>query len=574
MIERLHHRGWHYVLLVALGASMFFLNLGGATLWDVDEGRNAECAYEMMQADNWIVPTFNSKLRVDKPALLYWLQILSYSLFGVREFAARFPSALAALATVLLAYELARSMFTRTTGLLAGVVVATTPMVCGAARFANPDALLNFCIVLTMTIFWLGLAERRWWWFALLGASAGLAVLAKGPVGLLLPGAIAALFILWERRWSMVWDRRWFIAFWVFVLTALPWYIWVGAETKGEFLAGFLWRHNIERGTSAMENHHGFPGYYLMVLLVGTAPWSIFLGVAWWFGFWSAIREPWLRFESLWQRAMPERETKNDTLADASICDRPAAYRLLVCWIVVFLLFFSVAATKLPNYVLPTVVPCGLLAARFLQRWRTESIEIPNWLTHAAAACLLVIGIVFSIGLTIAGGVGNLAVLRGRFFPGLEIWALLGIVPMLAAAACCWFARQRQTSGVITAVAISAVMLFGPLAAFGGTLFNRFKAPSALVEQIKCLPRDVDLRVGCWNLEHLPSLNFYVKRNIEHLHDENAVRNFVSARLPVYLFLPLADWQHLEGKLDTKLRVVGRHHDMYHHTEIVVVTNR
>src|SRR5262249_35571935 len=165
MIDRLHHRGWHYVLLIGISGLMFFVNLGGATLWDIDEGRNMECAYEMMEANNWIVPTFNSALRVDKPALLYWLQILSYRCFGVNEFAGRLPSALAALATVLLAYELARSMFTRTTGLIAGVVVATTPMLCGAARFANPDALLNFATVLTLTIFWLGLSARRWWWF-------------------------------------------------------------------------------------------------------------------------------------------------------------------------------------------------------------------------------------------------------------------------------------------------------------------------------------------------------------------------------------------------------------------------
>jgi len=572
MIERLHHRGWHYTLLLGIGAIMFLLNLGGATLWDVDEGRNAECAYEMMQADNWIVPTFNSKLRVDKPALLYWLQIFAYNLFGVHEFSARLPSALAALATVLLAYELARAMFTRTTGLLAGVIVATTPMLCGAARFANPDALLNVCIVLTMTVFWLGLRDRPWWWFGLLGISSGLAVLAKGPVGIVLPGAIAMGFLAWERRWDIAWDWRWFLTCWAFVLTALPWYLWVGAETKGEFLVGFLWRHNVERGTSAMENHHGFPGYYLVVLLVGTAPWSIFLGVAAWFGFWSTIREPWDRFRALWDGSTPERETRADT--DPALTDRTAAYRFLACWIVVFLLFFSVAATKLPNYVLPTVVPCALVVARFLQRWRTHSLEVPEWIAQVGVFSLLLIGVAVSAGLTIAGGVGNLAVMRGRVFPGLEAWALLGLGPVLGAALAWWFLRQRQYSGVIVAVAVSAILLFGPLAASGSALFNRYKAPGALIAQMDSFSSDVDLRIGCWNLEHLPSLNFYVKRNIEHLADENAVRNFVSMRLPVYLFLPLADWERLEKKLDTNLRVIARHHDMYHHTEVVVLTNR
>src|SRR4051812_18437586 len=103
-------RRLHYLLLIGMGAALFLTNLGGASLWDVDEGRNSTCFLEMSQRD-LIEPTFNSVLRVDKPALLYWLQIASAEIFGLNEFAARFPSALAALATVLIAYELSRSLF-------------------------------------------------------------------------------------------------------------------------------------------------------------------------------------------------------------------------------------------------------------------------------------------------------------------------------------------------------------------------------------------------------------------------------------------------------------------------------
>ena len=200
MAPFLHHRGRHYLLLTALAGLVFFLNLGGPTLWDVDEGRNGPCSEAMFMSGDWIVPTFNRELRVDKPALLYWLQILCYYAFGINEFAVRFPSAVAALGTVLISYELARSMFSRTTGLLTGVIVATTPMMCGAARFANPDSLLNCFTTLSLTIFWLGLANRRWWWFVAMGASAGMAMLAKGPVGFVLPGAVCVFFLLWERQ--------------------------------------------------------------------------------------------------------------------------------------------------------------------------------------------------------------------------------------------------------------------------------------------------------------------------------------------------------------------------------------
>jgi len=568
MIAAFHHRGWHYCLLVSICALVFLLNLGGASLWDVDEGRNATCAGEMMEAGNWIVPTFNGKLRVDKPVLIYWLQILAYSLFGISEFAARLPSALAALATVLLAYELTRSMFSRTTGLIAGVIVATTPMICGAARFANPDALLNCFTASTLAIFWFGRVERRWWWFVLLGVSSGLAVLAKGPVGLVLPGAIATLFLLWQREWRMAWDRRWFVAFWCFALTAMPWYIWVGIETKGEFLIGFLWRHNVERGMTAMENHRGFPGYYLVILLIGTMPWSIFLGAAWWFGFWSTIKQPWARCRGWWERAAePEALAKDSDQTHA-------AYRLLACWIFVFVAFFSVAVTKLPNYVLPAVVPCAILIARLLQRWHNGSLTLPTWYVLSGTVGLFLIGVTISLGLTLAGGVGELAVFRGRFFYGLEFWAGIGVAPIIAAVAGWWFVRHRQHGRFITALAITAVLLLAPLAAFGSVLFNRYKMPQGLVEQAGLLRRDEDIRIGGWQVEHVPSLNFYVQRNIEHLNEEKDIGRFLDYRLPVYLFLPAKEWQRLEPALGKAARVVGRQHDMYHHVEVVVVTNR
>jgi 4-amino-4-deoxy-L-arabinose transferase-like glycosyltransferase len=570
MIAFFHHRGWHYLLLVGMGGLLFFLNLGGATLWDVDEGRNADCALEMMRADNWIVPTFNGQLRVDKPALLYWLQIFAYSHFGVNEFAARFPSALAALLTVLAVYELARSMFTRTTGLFAGVVVVASPMMCGAARFANPDALLNCFSVLTLAVFWIGLAERRWWWFVLLGAFSGLAVLAKGPVGLVLPTAVNFCFLLWERRLGILWDRRWMLTSTAFVLTALPWYVWVSLETHGEFLSGFLWRHNVERGMTAMDLHVGFPGFYLLVLLGGAAPWSIFIFVAAWFGFWSAIRCPWVLFQNWWSQASEVGAAE----ADDRATDRPAAYRLLLCWIAVYVLFFSMAATKLPNYVLPAMAPCAILIARVMQRWRTGSIHLPAWFQIAAVVSLALIGVAVSMVLALAGNGGGGRIFEGRHVVGLEYWALLGLVPILAATAGAWFMRQRQFSRFIFALALTAVLLLAPLSAFASAMFNRYKAPRTLVEQAAALQHDSDIRIGCVYMEHLPSLNFYVQRNIEHLEEEKDVVRFLGYGVPVYLFLPTEAWHLFESRHPGSARVVGRQYDLYHDAEFVVVTNR
>src|SRR5437762_2744228 len=111
--------------VAAVALVVFFTNLGGPKLWDDDEPRNAACAREMLERGDPIVPTFNHQWRTDKPALLYWLMMGSYTVFGANEFAARFPSAVLGLSTALLVYHLGRLLFRREVGLWAGLVMAT-----------------------------------------------------------------------------------------------------------------------------------------------------------------------------------------------------------------------------------------------------------------------------------------------------------------------------------------------------------------------------------------------------------------------------------------------------------------
>src|SRR3954465_13325564 len=117
-VFRLDSRPAHYALLAALWALLCLPNLGAPSLWDVDEGNNAECFREMLDSGNLIVPTFNYRLREDKPALIYWLQMGCSRLVGVNEWSARLPSALAALLAVLATYELGRRAFTAGAALL------------------------------------------------------------------------------------------------------------------------------------------------------------------------------------------------------------------------------------------------------------------------------------------------------------------------------------------------------------------------------------------------------------------------------------------------------------------------
>ena len=243
------HRRDHYLVLTGIALVMTFWNLGLASLWDLDEGRNVQCAYEMFLAGDWVVPTCNNVLRSDKPVLLYWLQIIAYHLIGVNEWAGRLPSALAGLGTLFVVYEIARRMFSKSTALLAGIVLATTPMFVAASRFANPDALLSAFSTLTLYAFWRCQERPMSRWFVLAGAASGLAVLAKGPIGVVLPGTaivdhlsrLGRLALDAARSPDDVGDRR------LSPRRRRRWHVLVGVETHWVFLKEFLLKHHLER---------------------------------------------------------------------------------------------------------------------------------------------------------------------------------------------------------------------------------------------------------------------------------------------------------------------------------------
>jgi 4-amino-4-deoxy-L-arabinose transferase-like glycosyltransferase len=560
MFQRLHHRGGHYLLLLVVGAGLFLPNLGAPSLWDIDEGNNAEAAREMLESGNWVVPTFNYQLRIDKPALLYWLQIACYRCFGVGEFAARLPSALAAFAAVLLTYELGRRLFGAARGLIAGLVLASAGMFCAAAHFANPDALLNAFTVLTFLIFWRSFAHGDRAWFVPAGISIGLAVLAKGPVGLVLPPAVIGLFLLCNRQLRLLWDRRLLLGGLAFALVALPWYAWVGAETKGAFLRGFLRTHNWERYLSPMENHGGPIYYYVLTLVLGFVPWSAFLGLAAWFSF------------QAWKQGRSSERTAQDSALRAPRC-APRAHVFLWCWIAVYFVFFSFSSTKLPNYILPIYAPVALLTAHFLDGWRRGAQQAPAWALHLSLGVLMLVGVGTIVGCVLAGGVVEARFLRGRRFPELEAGAILGIVPVAGALAAWWCARRQHRDAFVASLAVAAVLFIGPLIGWGGVALDAQKAPRALIQAFLDGPTEREIRIGTYQYFQ-PSLVFYSQREVYSFTNDEQTLEFLRCTLPVYLFLPGSEWDRLKEKVVGPHRLLGRHHDLYRGYDVVLITNR
>lgn len=535
----------HYVILTAVWAVLTLPGLGSMSLWDIDEGLNAEAAREMYESGNYIVPRFNFQPRNAKPALLYWLQAAAYRQLGVNELAARLPSALAALGVVLLTYNLARRMFDPLTGLLAGAILISSIQVCLLAHAATPDMLLLLGVMLGFNAFWAGYSYDRKLWLATCAFGTAIAVLAKGPVGLVLPGAVIGVFLLSRGDVRRLWDWRLAAGVAIFCAIALPWYVLVGSETRGAFLRGFWWNENVNRFVQPLEKHYGPPYYYLLVLVIGLAPWCVFLI--------SAAGNAWAEARD---RSAPGR----------------LANRFLLAWAGMYLLFFSVAATKLPNYILPTYPAFALMTARALRRWQLGELPLPTWLVPAGMATLPVVGVITVSGLVIAGGVFPMDILKGNAIPGLEKWAFIGLIPVLGGvAALLW--RRRNPGRSLMAMSVSAVLYLALTIAAPVRVIDARKAPKELAAAAGLNQPANEIRIASLDYQQ-PSLVFYAQREVKLLRNPAEAVDFLDTPLPCYLVLPARLWTQIAPVAAPGCRAVAKRHDLYHNLDVVVVTNR
>jgi 4-amino-4-deoxy-L-arabinose transferase-like glycosyltransferase len=356
-------------MLVA--ALAFFAGLGRLPLIEPDEGRNAEVARELLASGDWITPHFNTLTYLDKPVVYFWLVAASFRVWGVTEWAARLPSAVMALATMLLCWFMARRMFGDSCALRAGIVFATSPLVIGLSRFVIFDMMLAFLITLAMLCFWLA-AEGDFQtpkWSAMMFAALGVAAITKGPVGFLLPLFSILAFQALRGRFGELRRLRWGLGVAVFLAVALPWFVAVSIQHP-EFPRYALWQESLQRFAAGTARRRGSVLYYLPVYLAGFFPWSFFLLLA------------------VTNRLRRLRELRQKTLI-------PILF--LLTWAGVVFVFFTISRSKLPAYFLPAMVPLSILMAR---AWADVGAagegRRPEWLT-AGFAGVIGLGLVFVI---------------------------------------------------------------------------------------------------------------------------------------------------------------------------------
>jgi 4-amino-4-deoxy-L-arabinose transferase-like glycosyltransferase len=378
------------LLLLLLAGTLFFLGLGSTGLTDRDEGRNAEAGREMYEQGQWISPTFNYEPRFAKPVFVYWLMSLSYHLFGISEFSARLPSAVAGTALILLQYLFLTRCRGPVLALFGAAMLLLNIEILGLGRLALTDSVLNLFVTLSLFGFWLGYhgkgGSRHWLW--LFYAGMALATLTKGPVGVLIPLITVAGYLLLVRGWRRFWQRGFPLAgLAVLFLMAAPWYAAM-LMIHGDHYTTSARADTVGRFFGAMEGHGGTLLFYIPILLFGFFPWSGWLPFAWYRAFtsWRAARRENLAPPEIDSNGLAWRQ-------EQAVADQLDWFAAI--WLFVGFLFFSFSSTRLPHYIAPLFPAAAILTASFWQRGLTDP-ETPG--IRAAVHTMTGIGYVLALG--------------------------------------------------------------------------------------------------------------------------------------------------------------------------------
>ena len=323
-------------------------------LTDRDEGSNAEAAREMLETGDWVSPTLNYEPRYAKPAFVYWVISSTYALFGINEFTARLPSAMFGIALLILQYHFVNRVLGSTVALFSSLMLLLNAEFVGIHRMVLTDPELVLFTTLATYSFWLGFTkdgtDHHWMWGFYIGM--GLAMLAKGPVGIIIPLLAVIPYLTLTRQWQRYFSRGKPLAGWLlFILIAAPWYIAMFVIHGADYAAAAQ-ANTTGRFANPMEGHGGILLFYIPVVLVGFFPWSGLLVVA--------LYQQLQGWKKYWVG------TRSGQGEDGL---------LLYCalWIVTILFFFTISATKLPHYILPLFPAASLIAAVLWTRFLQES---------------------------------------------------------------------------------------------------------------------------------------------------------------------------------------------------------
>ena len=503
------------IALIALAVLGLGWNLGRDRLLDPDEGRNAEVAREMAATHDYLVPHLDGLPYLDKPVLYFAAAAVAMELTGPREIAARLPAYLATLATIALVVWFARRRYGPDAGWLAGLALATMPMVLVYARTTIFDSTLSLFVTAAVVAF----AEEH---PVLAWAAIGAGGLTKGPIAILIPLAVLvphALATGGSLRRLFPWR-----GLLVFALVAFPWFLAVTARIP-EFPHYAFVRETFERFTTPSFHRTAPFWYYLPIIPIAAFPWII--------PALSRIGGGRLRWAWEARRVNPRAQ---DAL-------------LLACWVLGPLVFFTLNQSKLPQYVLPLMPAFALAAAR-----PGEAPAI-GWKVYFGSAALL--AVVLALLPALLSARIPLTAAERAVMPGTAR-ALAGVLVAGAATAAIgvWKGRRNLIALGYAAPVLALPLITGPLMRAVGA----DRSAATLADSIR--GKGVVLAVRAYP----PSLPFYLQTQIQvattnaHELTSNYIADYADTyrAVPGSPLLPVDAWRERLGACPERTVFVAR----------------
>jgi 4-amino-4-deoxy-L-arabinose transferase-like glycosyltransferase len=566
----LRRRSTILAVLFVLAIVPYFVDLGGSSIWDANEAFYVETPREMMERADYITPYFNYEPRINKPVLSYWIVGAFYKAFGVSVGVERLAIALGVLAIIAAAAVLARitawpleppalserseskgppalsgrseSKVGRGAALLAAAGIASLPRLLMLGRRIFIDIWITAFMSLTLMFFALSerFPARRRLFLILMYVAAGLGMLTKGPVAIVLPGLAFLLYFLVQRELRRIGDMMLPLGALIVLLIVVPWYAALFHAHGWEYIRSFIVSENLERYTSGYGVHQDRSLlFYIPVILSDSFPLSPLLVVA----------------------------------AVAAWRERERLDVLLWCWIVTIVGFFSLSAGKQDLYIFPTIAAVVALTATAIERGRLRP-EWRGWTTGALAVAAFLVAL--------AGiGVLWLFVTAGRIY-SLAGVLTVGVSGLLGGGASLILLRTKRLDAAVVALLAGMIAINWTFVLRVLPSFERYK-PAPAISRILA-PRLAPEDAVAYYEVALPSLVYYLRHHVDTYFEKQALIDALHTPRRVYVVLSERDYEALSPTFgtptcvierfetfDVKLRSVLRREPLPH---LVLITNR
>lgn len=468
-------RNLFFVVLLTVLVAGYLLPLGNHPLMDPDEGRYSEIPREMTESGDFVTPKLNYVKYFEKPAFLYWANAVAFKAFGETEFASRISVALCALLGIAAAALLAAYMYGNLAGWFAAVVCGSSLLYFAIGTLNITDMPLSFFLTLAMAAFYVAQREDSKRFYLLFYAACALAVLTKGLVGVVLPGAIIFVYILVTKKWRLFYKPLYVPAIVLFFLITVPWF-WLVCRANPDFFRFFFIQEHFQRYLTKMHDRYEPFWFFIPMIIAGVLPWTAFLP-----GFFS--KRSVLR--------APSDELQRD------------ANRYLVIWFAVIFLFFSASDSKLIPYIVPCIPPLAILIAAEIDRMARDGEA------HGRPV----------LALALTAGLFGAALIVYPFTGGYVDWnsawkavvcAAPALICMPVAAKMLMKKGKDVCNGACALMLCAVLFICGIQQVYGIIAPTRsMKEAAAVVESVR---RDGDVVVA-WN-DIMQGLSFYAKQRV------------------------------------------------------------